>query len=76
MPPSEGEKVTLCADVPIFGVEVGVVQANVPPTLAEPPLKVELAKVCPRVMAVAVGAEVIVGVALLTVTFTVVVAVL
>ena len=52
-----------------------VVKANVPTTLAVPLLSVELAKVWPYVIPLAVGATEIVGVALATVTFTVVVAV-
>jgi hypothetical protein len=51
----------------------GVVHAKVPGTLAVPPLKVEALNACPAVMAEAVGAALIVGVALLTVTLTVVV---
>ena len=66
-----GVNVTLCAAVPADGAVVGVVNAKVPATLPTPPLSVELASVCPNVIPVAVGAVVIVGVALSTVTFTV-----
>ena len=59
-----------------MGAIESVVHANAPATLAEPPIKAELASVCPRVMATAVGGVVMLGVALLTVTLTVVVAVL
>ena len=53
-----------------------VVKVNAPATLAVPLLSVELAKVWPYVIPLAVGATEIVGVALATVTFTVVVVVL
>jgi len=43
---------------------LGVVQANVPATLAVPPLKVELLNSAPTVTAEAVGAADTVGVAL------------
>ena len=67
---SVGVKLTPCSAVPTFGWVVGVVKAKVPATLATPPPSVELASVCPNVIDVAVGAVVIVGVALPTVTFT------
>ena len=73
---SVGVKVTLWLEVPTPGAKEESVQAKLPATLAEPPLRLELAKVCPKVMAEAVGTAVIDGVALLTVTLTVVVAVL
>ena len=56
-----------------MGAVLVVVKANVPATLAVPLLSVELAKVWPYVIPLAVGATEIVGVALATVTFTVVV---
>lgn len=62
--------------VPTAGVVPGVVKANVPSVLAEPPVRLESAKVCPKVMPEAVGAVTMVGVALLVVTLAVVVAVL
>ena len=60
--------VTPCAAVPIAGVVLAVVNVNVPTTLAVPLLSVELAKVCPYVIPLAVGATEIVGVTLLTVS--------
>ena len=71
-----GVNVTLWFEVPVLGVALGVVKAKPPATLAEPPERVELAKVCPKVIALPVGTDVIDGVALETVTLTVVVAVL
>jgi hypothetical protein len=67
--------VTPCAAVPATGCVPGVVKANVPGTLvpntlAPPPLNVEFARAWPNVTGVAVGAVVIVGVALPTVTLT------
>ena len=59
-----------------MGAVLAVVKANVPAALAVPLLSVELAKVWPYVIPLAVGATEIVGVAFATVTFTVVVAVL
>ena len=52
--------------VPTAGLVPGVVKANVPPVLARPPVRLESAKVCPKVMSEAVGAVAMVGVALLT----------
>jgi hypothetical protein len=66
--------VTDCVVVPTAGTVLGVVKAKLPATLALPPLKIELASVCPDVMALAVGCVVIVGVAFSTVTLTLVVA--
>jgi hypothetical protein len=63
-----GVKVTEWEDVPTDGVVAGAVNANVPGTLATPPLSVELASVCADVMGDAEGVVVIVGVALATVT--------
>jgi hypothetical protein len=60
--------VTLSLGVPPLGTIVGVVQVNVPPTEAEPPLSVDDASVCPYVIALAVGHTDTVGVALFTVT--------
>ena len=73
---SFGVNVTLWLEVPVLGVVPGVVKEKVPATLADPPERVELAKVCPKIIALAVGADVIDGVALETVTLTVVVIVL
>ena len=42
-----GVKVTLCTNVPAAGVLDGVVHAKVPATLADPPVKSELASVSP-----------------------------
>ena len=56
-----------------MGAVLVVVKANVPAALAVPLLSVELAKVWPYVIPLAVGATEIVGVALATVTITVVV---
>ena len=50
---------------------LGVVKAKVPAGVAAPPLRVELASVCPLVMAVAVGQVVTLGVALFTSTLAV-----
>jgi len=61
---SVGVKVTLCEAVPTFGAVDGVVKAKLPGTDPTPPLKVELVKVCPYVMALATGRVVIVGVTL------------
>ena len=72
---SVGVKVTLCEAVPAPGAVDGVVNAKLPETDATPPLNVDEARVCPYVIAVAVGAVVIVGVALPTVTLAEVVAV-
>ena len=44
---SVGVKVTPCAVVPVAGAVLVVVKANVPATLAVPPLSVEEARVCP-----------------------------
>ena len=55
------------------GTVVGVVKAKEPGTEATPPLRVELAKVWPYEIVVAVGRVVISGVALETVTLTLVV---
>ena len=73
---SVGVKVTLCEAVPALGAVDGVMKAKVPATEATPPLNVEEARVCPYVIAVAVGGVVIVGVALPTVTLAEVVALL
>jgi hypothetical protein len=53
-----------------------VPKTNAPPARASPPLNVENAKACPYPIDVAVGAVVIEGVALFTVTFTLAVVVL
>jgi hypothetical protein len=65
---SAGVKVTLSLGVPPLGTMVGVVQANVPPTDAVPPVSVEDASVWPYVSALAAGHADTAGVALLTVT--------
>jgi hypothetical protein len=61
--------------VPTLGVSFGKVKAKVPFTLAMPLLKTELLNDCPKVIELAVGAVVIVGVAFATVTVTFVVVV-
>jgi hypothetical protein len=58
------------------GTVLGVVQANAPATLADPPLKPEALNASPSVIAEALGATEIVEVILFTVTLTVVVNVL
>jgi hypothetical protein len=69
-------KATLWEEVPRGGAVPIEVKVNVPATEAEPPVSVELAKVCPRRSGEAEGArEMEVG-ALLTVTEMVVVAVI
>ena len=69
-----GVKVTLWEEVPRGGAVPIEVKVNVPATEAEPPVSVELAKVCPRRSGEAVGAREIEVGALLTVTEMVVVA--
>ena len=64
-------KVTGWLAVPTAGAVEGVVNAKVPGTLATPPLKIDAARVCPTVIAVAVGAVVMVGVVGVTVPPTV-----
>ena len=71
-----GVKVTLWLFVPALGAVEGLVKAEDPSTLPTPFVSVLLASVCPYVIGVAVGADVIVGAALLTVTLTPVLAVL
>ena len=71
---SVGVKVTLSDCVPGGGAVVGVVKTKAPstgvlPAIAEPPVKVDDARVWPKVMALAVG-NVNVGVALFTSTLT------
>jgi hypothetical protein len=68
-------KVTACEPVAV-GTVLGAVKAKVPPTEAEPPVRLELDKLWPEVIAEALGAVLTVGVALLIVTLTVLVAVL
>ena len=65
-----GVKVTLSDGNPALGAVPGAVQAKVPGTEAVPPVKVDEASVCPKVMALAVGHADTVGVALFTVTLT------
>jgi hypothetical protein len=55
---------------------LGVVQAKLPGTEAAPPVSVDEASVCPKLMALAVGHDDTVGVAWVTVTEEVPVAVL
>ena len=55
MAASVGVKVTLWLEMPTPGAKEESVQAKLPSTLAEPLLKLELAKVCPKVIAEAVG---------------------
>ena len=76
MAASVGVNVTPWLAVPALGAIEGVVKAKVPGVLAVPPDRVELASVCPKVIPLAVGATLIVGVALATAKLTVVVAVL
>jgi hypothetical protein len=77
---SVGVNVTLLLAVPAFGAVEGVVKANLPNTSV--PFKLALplselsANVCPKTIALAERPGLIVGVALLTVTFTLVVTVL
>ena len=52
-------KVTPWLDVPTLGAVVGVVKVKAPSTLAVPPLKLELANVCPEEMGDAIGATMI-----------------
>ena len=61
---SLGVKVTPWLPVPALGEVLVVVKAKDPAVLAVPPLSMELANVCPYVIALAVGAAEIVGVAL------------
>jgi hypothetical protein len=72
--------VTLLLAVPAFGAVEGVVKANVPATTVPfklaLPLSELLTNVCPKTIALAERPGLIVGVALLTVTFTLVVTVL
>jgi len=74
---SVGVKVTEYAVTPLSDTDgsiASVVQENVPATLADPPVRSESDRACPYVIAEAVGAVMIVGVALFTVSVTVVVA--
>ena len=74
MAASVGVKVTPWLAVPALGALAGLVKAKVPGTEAVPPVRVESARLPPKVIAEAVGASVISTAALLTVTFTVEVA--
>ena len=69
---SAGVKVTPCEAVPMVGALEGIANAKLPGTEPAPPLSVELPSVCPKVIELAVGVEVIVVRALFTVTFTLV----
>ena len=77
---SVGVNVTFWLAVPAFGAVEGVVKANVPftsvPFKLALPLSELSANVCPKAIALAERPGVIVGFALLTITFTVVVTVL
>ena len=60
-------KVTLCEAVPTLGAVAGVVNAKLPAAgTPTPPVKVELASVCPNVIAEAVGQVVTLEAALAT----------
>ena len=61
---SLGVKVTLCEAVPALGAVAGAVKVKLPGTDPTPPLKVELASVCPKVIALALGGVVMVANAL------------
>ena len=61
-------KVTDCDAVPAGGAVSGVVNTKWPPTEADPPVRIELARVCPIAMLLAVGNTEMVGVSLFTVT--------
>jgi hypothetical protein len=67
---SVGAKVTLSLGVPPLGTIVGVVQEKAPGTDATPPLSVDDASAWPNVIALAVGHDDTVGVALFAVTLT------
>jgi hypothetical protein len=77
---SEGVKVTSWLAVPAFGAVEDGVKANAPATTVPftlaLPFSELLANVCPKVIALAERPGLIVGVALVTVTLTLVVAVL
>ena len=68
--PSVGVNVTLSDATPAPGAVAGALNAKLPATEAVPPLSVEFARVCPKVIALAAGHAVTVGVALFTVTLT------
>ena len=78
---SVGVKITLCMAVPALGMVTGVVNAKLPGTdapaalVAVPPDKVAALNGWPYVMAVTIGLVAMSGVAGLTVTLSVVVAV-
>ena len=72
----DGVKVTPWLAVPTTGTVLDAVKEKEPVVLAAPPDSEALDNVWPYVMAAAVGAALIVGVALLTVTLADVVAVL
>ena len=55
---------TVCDAVPALGIVPGAAKANDPATLAPPPLRAAEASDSPNVIPAAVGAAVIVGVAL------------
>ena len=77
---SVGVNVTFWLAVPAFGAVEGVVKANVPATAVPLTLALPLSELldndCPKAIALAERPGLIVGVALLTVTFTLVVTVL
>jgi hypothetical protein len=66
-----GVNVTLSDGEPAPGAVDGKVQAKVPATEAVPPVRAELASVCPTTIGLAVGHVAKVGVALFTATVTV-----
>ena len=57
-------KVTLCGAVPAEGAVLGAVKVKLPGTDPTPPLRFELASVWPKVIPAALGAVVMVGIAL------------
>ena len=63
-----GVNTTDCAFVPRGGMVAGAAKVNPPGTEAVPPLRMELLKACPSLMALAVGQVVTLGVAWLTVS--------
>ena len=64
---SFGVKVTLCEAVPGPGFVAGLVKAKLPAGVAEPPVRVESARVWPKIMSPAAGQVVTIGIALPTV---------
>jgi hypothetical protein len=60
--------VTASVVVPVEGAVAGVVHVKLPGADPNPPLNVDEARVCPKVMALALGQVVTVGAALFTMT--------